>query len=530
MLCAQDWLLFSQILYKKTAMDQIQAAAEELLKRQQARRSIYAFMDYTRPTGLLDLKFKPAQHHKLIIDDLHQLIAGVFDKEAFSLPPGSAKSTYISVILPVFLMAVDPTLKILCLSAGESLAEDFARRRRSIMRTPEWQRIARTELQPDAQGLASMSTKLGGTIYSAGAGTTIQGLRADWIIMDDLVKGFEMANSMGQLDKLWNWLLSECRSRLKPHGRELVVATRWSAFDPIGRFIELDELGLESWKYCRIPMECDDPKNDPLKRKMGQQLWKEWFTPKMLSDAKRDPAIWACLYQQTPLTSTGEWCPPDKIKITNQPPNLLRYVIGVDIALSISNKSDWTVFAVIGIDTKKDLYLVDLYRVQKPVDKTAKDLAKYCEKYNPITVLLDNDNASTVWAKLAYEESKKAGVPLPIKIVPMKGRDKEARAAPLRSYLMQDRFHIVQAPWNTLLMDEFSKFPVVRHDDQIDAIGLVAAELIKISAPREEQKTVMQRETVLGLAGGRLVLNQNLDDLFADNERGHSNRFSNQRI
>lgn len=510
-------------------MDQIQAAAKELLTRRNARQCIYDYIDYCETTGLLDVKFKPAQHHKLIIDDLHKMINGDYDKEAFSLPPGSAKSTYISVILPTFLLAQDPTLNILCISNSESLAEDFARRRRTLMRSEQWQKLAQTTLAPDAQSLGSMSTVKGGVIYAAGCGSTITGLRADWIIMDDLVKGFEQANSITQLDKIWNWLLSDARSRLKPHGRELIVATRWSALDPIGRVLELTETGAEDWKYIRIPMECDST-TDPLGREVGEPLWKEWFTPKMVSDAKRDPAIWICLYQQSPLTSTGEWLPPEHIKLIDKPPKLLRYVIGVDIALTISDKSDFTVFAVFGIDEDKNLCLVDLYRNQDSVDKTARDLVIWCKKYNPTSVYIDDDNASKVYAKLMWEESKKQGVAVPLRLIPTRNRDKETRAAPLRSYFLQERITIKQAPWNTDLLYELSRFPVVRHDDQVDAMSVVAGELIKISAPRQPEKAKAKKESVLGLVDGRLVLNETLDDLFSANESGTKKRFTNLRI
>ena len=510
-------------------MDDLLAVTELLRTRQEAVQNIYAYIKWMSTTGLLDLKHIPAAHHRLIIDDLHLMINGEIDKEAFSLPPGSAKSTYISVILPTFLLAKFPTINILCISNSESLAEDFARRRRAIMRSDEWQMISQTSLAPDAQSLGSMSTKEGGVIYAAGAGSTITGLRADWIIMDDLVKGFEQANSITQLDKIWNWLLSDARSRLKPNGKELIVATRWSALDPIGRVLELTESGAEKWKYIRIPMECDSI-DDPLGREIGEQLWKEWFTPKMVNDAKRDPGIWVCLYQQSPLTSSGEWLPPEHINLVSQAPKLLRYVIGVDIALSISDKSDFTVFAVFGIDENKNLILVDMYRNQASVDKTSRDLVKWCKQYNPTSVFIDDDNASKVYSRLLWEEARKAGVAIPLRLIPTRNRDKETRAAPLRSYFLQDRISILQAPWNTELLYELSRFPAVRHDDQVDAMSVVAGELIKLSAPKRPQKTIVQQETVLGLKDGRLVLNQSLDDLFKSNEHSHKKRFSNLRI
>ena len=510
-------------------MDKASKAIQELMLRKSARVSIYEYIRYMSRTGLLTFKFSPEKHHKLIIDDLHKMIDGDHYREAFSLPPGSAKSTYISIIFPTFLMAQDPTLKILCICNSETLSDDFARKRRSIMRSDEWKAISCTALAPDEQSLGAMGTLKGGSIYGAGAGSTITGLRADWIIMDDLVRGIEQASSMVQLDKIWSWLISEARSRGRPNCREVLVATRWSAIDPIGRVLELTNEGKENWKYIRIPMECDSA-DDPLKRKIGERLWPQWFTKQMVTDAKRDPAIWLCLYQQMPLVSTGEWCPSQHIHIVPQPPKIMKYYIGIDIALSISNKSDFTVFAVFALGVDRDLTIVEIYRNQRSVDHTAKDFVKICQKYEPAGVYIDDDNASKVWAKLVFEVSKQEGVPLPMQILPISRRDKETRAAPLRSYFLQDRISILQAPWNTDLLFEISKFPVgCRHDDQIDAMALVAAQLMKLSAPKVAEKKAIEHQTAIGIKDGKMVLNESLDLLWQQRDNNNS-RFSKIRI
>jgi hypothetical protein len=135
-----------------------------------------------------------------------------------------------------------------------------------------------------------------------------------------------------------------------------------------------------------------------------------------------------------------------------------------------------------------------------------------------------------VWAKLAFEVSKQEGVALPMQILPIGRRDKETRAAPLRSYFLQDRISILQAPWNTDLLFEISKFPVgCRHDDQIDAMALVATQLMKLNAPKTPKAQINQQETVIGLIDGKMVLNESLDELFQQ-RNNNQQRFSKVRI
>lgn len=465
----------------------IRAASSEFLKRQNALNFISNYMKYMKPTDIRAFEYAPAKHHDLIIAEFEKMLSGVVAKFAASLPPGSAKSTYGSVILPTLILAREPRAQVLCVSNTESLAEGFSRQRRAILQTEEWQRLSGTELASDAQSLGFQGTVEGGGIYCAGAGSSVTGLRCDWLICDDLLVGFEQANNIVQLDKLWNWYLAEARSRLKPYGREIMLATRWAALDPIGRVMDLAEQNIEHWEYLRIPMEADSP-DDPLGREMGDRLWKEWYTEEMVSDAKRDSMVWQTLYQQSPVVAEGAWVDPENIKIVpaHELPSNLKYYIGVDIALSIQ-KGDYTVFAVLGLDANKNLYLIDLYREQVSPEVSASKLVELTNQYKPLLVYCENDNSSKVWSRLVWEISKKEGVPVPLKLIPIGGRDKEVRAAPLRAYFLQSRVFIKQAPWNTELLRELSSFPAGRHDDQIDAIGVAAGELVKMSAPKKPQ-------------------------------------------
>src|SRR5271170_243280 len=49
-----------------------------------------------------DFGFEPAEHHKHIIEALEKVISGEIDRLMIFAPPGSAKSTYTSELLPPF--------------------------------------------------------------------------------------------------------------------------------------------------------------------------------------------------------------------------------------------------------------------------------------------------------------------------------------------------------------------------------------------------------------------------------------------
>src|SRR5215471_11587847 len=90
-------------------------AADLLLKRRRLRRSL---IEWSRYCG-----FEPAAHHRLLIDGLERVARGEIKRLAVFMPPGSAKSTYASILFPPYLMARQPSRSILAVSHTTELAE-----------------------------------------------------------------------------------------------------------------------------------------------------------------------------------------------------------------------------------------------------------------------------------------------------------------------------------------------------------------------------------------------------------------------
>jgi hypothetical protein len=90
-------------------------AAQEYWRRRQLRRSL---VNFARECG-----FEPAPHHKLIIDHLEKVARGEVDRLIITAPPGSAKSTYVSVLFPAWLLANNNVASILATSHTSELAE-----------------------------------------------------------------------------------------------------------------------------------------------------------------------------------------------------------------------------------------------------------------------------------------------------------------------------------------------------------------------------------------------------------------------
>src|SRR4030081_4100834 len=99
--------------------------AEMLLKRRRVRRSL--------SEGCQRCGYEPAPHHRLLIDRLERVARGEIKRLAVFMPPGSAKSTYGSILFPPYVMANAPKRSLLAASHTIELAEKWGRRVRNLI-------------------------------------------------------------------------------------------------------------------------------------------------------------------------------------------------------------------------------------------------------------------------------------------------------------------------------------------------------------------------------------------------------------
>ena len=452
----------------------IQHAAQELLRRRHACDSLAAYRDYLAASGLPDFQYPHAAHHALIAGHLERLARREIKRLMILLPPGSAKSTIGNVQFLTYLLARNPREQVLAVSHSESLAESFARRKRAVLQTQEWQALAGTGLADDQQSLHRFATVAGGIHTSAGVGSAITGLRASVGLIDDPISGFEIALSSTQLQKIVDWHDTDYRSRLLPDAIELVITTRWARGDLAGVLIDRHNAGQEQWEIVRLPMLADGD-DDPLGRDHGQPLWPEWFTPQQVAEAQRDPLRWSCLYQQTPLDEAGRWVGPEHLHYIDQLPKPITFYAGVDLALSVG-RGDWSAIVIAGMDRFRNMVVADVWRKRVAPDETAQALIELCERYGVLEVCMDDDNASKVFRHVLIEACRASGVsPLPLRLMPLRGRDKETRATALRALFLSDRVQFLRGPHVAELAAEVLRFPPsgAGHDDQVDALGLL---------------------------------------------------------
>jgi hypothetical protein len=151
-------------------------------------------------------------------------------------PPGSAKSTYVSVLLPSWYLANHPENSILAATHNVEFAERWGRRVRNDIATDA--NVLGISLSEDSKAAARWSLTSGGEYYGVGAGVGISGFRANLGVGDDLFGSREDAYSDTVREKRWNWYVDDFSARLKPGAKRILMNTRWHEEDVAGRVLE----------------------------------------------------------------------------------------------------------------------------------------------------------------------------------------------------------------------------------------------------------------------------------------------------
>jgi predicted phage terminase large subunit-like protein len=432
--------------------------------------------------------FVPALHHLRIIEELEWLADTPNARLILTLPPGSAKSTYASVLFPPWYLAKRQDSSVIAASHTQDLAERWGRRCRNLIE--EHALMLGYKLRADSQAAGRWETSVGGEYYAAGVGGSIAGHRADLILIDDPIRSREDADSKLVRDKQWDWWTGDCVPRLKPGARVVLITTRWHEDDLAGRLL-LEEEG--KWRVLNIPMEAEGA-SDPLGRKPGDRLWPEWFTADMVASAKSDPRVWSALYQGRPVPEGGAYFKAEWFQTVEHLPDRksLKVFGGSDYAVT-SDGGDYTVHIVVGVDEDDKLWLLDLWRQQTSSDVWVDAYCDLVKKWKPSAWAEETGQIKGGVGPFLLKRIRERKTFTVRESFPTRG-DKAIRAQSIRGRisavgLRMDR----NAPWRADLMAELLRFPVSVHDDQADALGLVGQLLDRMLAPAKPKRPVIKK-------------------------------------
>src|SRR5262252_99111 len=350
-------------------------AADELVHRRSIRSSL---VKWCRHCG-----YEPVRHHLLMLDKLEQVARGQIDRLALFMPPGSAKSTYSSVLYVPWYLAQHPDHQLIAGAHTAELSEKWGRRARNLIQGN--QPLLGYSLSEQSQAAGRWETNHGGEYFAAGVCGSIAGWRGDCVLIDDPIRSREDADSIPIRDKIYDWYRVDVYPRLKPKGRIILIQTRWHEDDLAGRILNEMERGGDRWHVISLPAIAED--NDPLGRARGEALWPEWEDLEQLERKRRVLPVrdWSALFQQRPAPEEGNYFKAEWLKPVSSLPsiNTMRCYGGSDYAVT-EQGGDYTAHVIVGIDPDGRMYLLDVWREQASSDRWVE---VFCDKviaYKPM--------------------------------------------------------------------------------------------------------------------------------------------------
>ncbi len=415
----------------------------------------------------------------LLLDRLQRVSSGECNRLIVMMPPGSAKSTYASILFPPWHFAAHAQDAVIAASHTAELAEKWGRRVRNIM--VEDAITLGVGLAADSQAAGRWETDAGGEYFAAGVGGSITGRRADLAVIDDPVRSREDAESAIVREKIWDWYRADLYTRLKPGGRIVLIMTRWHEDDLAGRLIREMENGGDKWDILSLPAIAEE--NDQLGRAPGEPLWPEWEGAEDLERRRRTvgPRDWSALYQQRPAPETGDYFSADWIRVSDIIPDKSTLMVygGSDYAVT-ADGGDYTVHAIVGVDHDGRMYLLDLWRKRASSDQWVEAFCDLVLAWRPIGWAEETGQIKSGVGPFLDRRMRERRAFVAREQFPTRG-DKAVRAQSIRGRMALNGLYVsANAPWLADFRAELLSFPSGKHDDQVDALGLVGQLLDKM--------------------------------------------------
>jgi predicted phage terminase large subunit-like protein len=427
-----------------------------------------------------------AAHHLLLLQVIERAAARRYGRFMVFMPPGSAKSTYASVVAPTYFMGRNPGTKIILASYGSDLARRHGRKARQIVRSPEYSSLFNATLSAESSAANEWALTNGSEYLAAGLTAGLTGNRAHGALIDDPIKGRAEANSETIRKSTWEAYVDDLQTRVVPSGWIGLVQTRWHEDDVAGRLLPKDYNGRSGmvlcsdgreWEVINLPAKCERS-DDPLGRAVGEYLWPQWFDPEHWKPFESVPRTWAALFQQRPAPTEGDFFKPDQIKIIEAlPATPITWVRGWDLASTVDG--DWTVGLRLGRTESGQFIISDLQRLRTGPDERDAAIRNAAALDGRITKQsLPQDPGQAGKTQVLYLTRMLAGY----KVVssPETG-DKMTRAEPVAAQINVGNVSMLAGGWNRAFLDELRMFPNGTNDDQVDALSRAFGELI---APR----------------------------------------------
>ena len=416
--------------------------------------------------------FHPNWHIDAMAFAAKGVIDGSIKRLITTVPPRHLKSIIFSVALPAYLLGLDPTKRIICISYSQELAVKHAIDFRAVV-TSSWYRhiFPQTVVSREKDTQVETMTTKRGYRYATSLGGTLTGRGADLIVLDDPQKPDEALSEAHRISA-GQWFDTTLLSRLdsKSEGAVVIVMQRLHEDDLAGRL-----LAKGGWQHLKIAAIAEQDETIPVGRERvhhraaGIVIDPGRETLEVLQGLRQSMGelFFSAQYQQEPIPLAGnlikaQWFKSyETVPIQNSGDKI---VISIDTAMKGSPSADYSV-ATIWMVRRECAYLLDLWRDRVDYPELKHKIISIRAKYPTATLLVEDKGSGTS----LIQDLRASNISV-IAVNPE--GDKISRVAWIcAQFEAGSVFFPKDAPWLMSLKAELLGFPNVKHDDQVDSIS-----------------------------------------------------------
>lgn len=397
----------------------------------------------------------------------------------------NTKSEFGSWLLPSWFLGHFPDKKILHASHTQDLTANFGRKIRDLIDDQTYQDIfPQTVLKTDAKSSGKWQTAAGGQYYAAGVGGALAGRGADLAILDDPISEQDLTDAA--FEHCWEWFQAGPRQRLQPGGIIVIIMTRWSKKDLVGKLLarmEKDPLA-EKYEYIEFPALLYEEGYEGDDEHIVDSLWPQYWDKEAMLAVKRaiSPHLWNAQYMQRPTGKGSTIIPESSIQrwpADKRMPEVEFLLHSYDPAFEQKESSDptgftkWGAFRPVGIINGKRydgtrMHFICLGSLKKRLDfpELKKMAITQYRVDKPDTVVIEKRASGLPMV----QDLQAAGLFVET-FTPHRGTgDKTARLNGVASMFDEGLVWIPDGPhWADELVEDLVGFPNMEDDDLVDS-------------------------------------------------------------
>lgn len=472
----------------------------DIVEAELCRRSLYHFLKVMWPEVSGD-KLRANWHLKYLSREL-EILAERVSKEQPSpydllvnIPPGTTKSTLISIMFPTWCWIRWPWMRFISTSYAAALSLEHSDKARELVRSDTFKRLfPNLDVRVDKDTKSNFAltyeeydprqkrvvTKKGGNRYSTSFGGTITGFHGHILIVDDPLNPVQAASDV-ELNKANTWIDETLSSRRinKACSPIIYIMQRLHQNDVSGYLLEKYEKDPEMspLKHICLPgdiLEYGENLKPPYLKKyyLGGLLDPVRMNEKVL--AKMKAALgqygYAAQFGQAPTPPGGGMFQTQNLQIMDDIPNGTSRVKTIRFWDKAATETDRSAYTC-GVKMSKlsnGIYVVEDVRRGRWASHKRESFIRATAEADGYDVIIWHEREP---GSGGLDSARGTTLNLTGFMVHTEGAtgDKVVRADPFSVQLNMGNVILLRGEWNKEYIAELSLFPYSKYKDQVDA-------------------------------------------------------------